>query len=149
MQARPQPRKTLQHRLDLGRLEILAAGGAEAEVFGDRQLRKHLTAFGHQDQSGARDQMRGQLRQLDAAEADRARHGTNQAAQGLHQGRFAGAVGAKHRDGLAAADLQADAVEHAKRTIAGAKLAHIEHGRAGFRATPSVAPARCRRDRRP
>src|ERR1700755_3385479 len=107
----------------------MAPGGAEPKVFGDRQMRKHLPAFGHQYQSRARDLMRREFTDVMAAEADTAGNRTQQTAERLHQSRFAGAVRAENRDGLAAADLKAYAIEHPERAVAGVQLTHFEHRR--------------------
>src|ERR1700676_2399970 len=112
VEAWAQPWKSIEHRLDLHKLEIAAAARAKAEVLGNGQLRKYLSAFGNKDQAGTRDEMCWQLREFHTAKADRPLHRTDQAAQCFHQRRFAGAVRTEHGDGFSAAYPQADMVEY-------------------------------------
>src|SRR6202035_5478167 len=121
-----QPRKSIEHRLDLRSFEVAATGRAKAKVLGDGQLRKYLPALGNQNQAGTRDKMRRKPHQFHTAKADSALDRTDQPAQGFHQRRLAGAVGTQHCDGLAAADAQANLVKHSKWSIACVEFAHVE-----------------------
>src|SRR5271170_5896475 len=132
MQPRTQPRKTLQHGFDLGLVEIAATGRAKPQVFGDGQMRKYLPAFGNEDQTLARHKVRRKPRQLVTIKVYIPRHRAEQTAQGFHQRRLAGAVGAEYRDGLSATDLQADLVEHLKGSIASGKPAYVEQSRTSY-----------------
>ena len=126
MQPWAQAREALQHAFDLAFRKIMAARSAEAKVFRNRQLREHLPPFRHQDQAGPRDQRGCKRRQVLAAQFDSSAHGTDQAAQRLHQRRFPGTVRAEKRNHLAAPDLEADIVEYGQGALTGAQALDLE-----------------------
>ena len=130
--------------------KIIAARGAKAKIFRNRQLRKHLPSFRHQDQAGSRHQRRRKRRQILAGQSDGPAHGPDQAAQGFHQGRFAGAVRAEQRNHLAATDLEADIVEHGERDHSRRSSPSTSStGASGRCVPPPIPPTSWRRDRPP
>src|SRR5712691_10531899 len=77
-----------------------------------------------------RDLMGRQPRYVVPRECDRAFARPRIAADGHHQGRFSGAVGADQRHDLAFADLDVDAVERGDLAVIGLHPAHAQERRA-------------------
>jgi hypothetical protein len=73
---------------------------------------------------------------VDAGKAHPAAPRRHQSHDGPHGGGFAGAVAAHQRHHLAAADLEIQIVENARRSIPGAEIFHREHRRAVHEAAP-------------
>ena len=98
-------------------LEITAEFGglgddrAHLQVFQHRHAGKDAAPFGRVGELQARDAVRLQMRNVVTVEGDRAGPRARLAADGHHQSRFAGAVGADQRDDLAFVDVEIDAFE--------------------------------------
>ncbi len=71
------------------------------EIFAHRQVRKDLTALGHQANAQLRNPERGKLSYLNSGKADRARARRRQPENGADGGGLAHAVAAHHRHHLA------------------------------------------------
>src|SRR5215467_6764255 len=87
VQPRSQPRKAIEDRLDLGRIEIAATRRAKPEIFGNAQLRKDLPSLGHENETRARDHMRGKRRHFPTGEPVASPDRADQSAERFHQGR--------------------------------------------------------------
>ena len=104
---------------------------AELEVFARGEERKDVAAFRHQRDAGKRALVRGEPRDVFAAEADRARARRQQSRDGAQGGRFSGAVRADQRDDLALVHLDRDAAADRQLAIGelevlgGEQRAHI------------------------
>ena len=84
---------------------------ADDHVVGDRHSAKRLDDLERTPDAAAAEHARPLARDVDALERDRARVGRDEAVQEIEQRRFAGAVRADDAEDLAAAHVEADAVD--------------------------------------
>ncbi len=126
--------KQRKDALDIGR-EVAGAGGGRAhlQILHHGHAREDAPALGRLRDPQARDLVGGQLRDVAAAERDRALAGARIAEDRHHQRRLAGAVGADQRHNLAFGDIDVDAAQRGDMAVIGRHAAHAQQrrGRAG------------------
>ena len=152
VQARPQPRKSLQHRLDLGAVRNRGGGwrrGEDSRRRSDAEIPAGLRA--PESARRAPPDAPAACCQVLAVEADRAadRDAAGRSSAFIRVD-LPAPLGPSTRDGLAAADLQADVVEHrqARRSRPSSPLTS-SNGAPAVRAATVVRRHRRRRDRQP
>ena len=141
MQARKQPEHLFAPRgFALARALRI---GAEQEVFFHREIAEDAAAFGNQRQSAFDDFVRGQQRDIAAAEDYAlARKRTRDAGDRFQKRGLAGAVGAEDRYDLSPVDVECNAVECAMQAIGEAEIGDLKHRRPLRQDRPSRRPHR-------
>ena len=117
--------------------------GEGAQVLEDAQVRKDLSAFGHQGDAGARHPVRRHPGDRPAGEGDLAGARPEQAHDRPHERRLAHAVAAQDADDLAGPDRQVDSEQDFAGAVARVQAADREQrrgGRARHGATPAASP---------
>jgi hypothetical protein len=112
----------------LGDARALAAVGAHAQVFSDREVREHLAPLGHMRQAHAHDPVGVHPVDPGAVELDLALLRVHQPRHRLHQRRLAGPVGAQDGDDLAFLHIQRHAAQRHDRAVESLDVAHLQHG---------------------
>ena len=131
--ALPQHREeVVELRVQPGALVLAAPHAAEAEVLLHGQLGNGRAALGDQCDAHADDVLGLPAGDLHAVEGRGARHGLDEAGQGPHERRLAGAVGADHGRHLAARDLERDVGQRVHGSVV-----HGEAGDGEHQAAPS------------
>ena len=106
---------------------VAAQIGAGSQVFGHRHLRKHQPVLRHQGDAAADDAIGRLADQLVAVEAHRAAPRPQDAGDGVHQRRLAGAVGPEQAGDAAGIDRQRHALQRLDLAVGGDDVVHLEH----------------------